>query len=636
MVKMRLEVTLTLFFSCTVHLTVGLLLFTPRLIQDDVLGTLLRYSQIQKHTVLFHPDGSEDLYVGGTNIVYRIDLEHSRLVENYSLTPTDRQNCQVSPCENIITVIEQLQNRLFICGTNAYMPQCWTVYPGVGDQPSRVIKNTEGTGISPPVYTQNSLSLTVEGDLYAATPLSGDGTLLQFRRKAGNRTSVWMHDKWLTEPTFVSASWIRQREDPNQDKIYLFFREKNLDRNPDVDPWISRVARVCKVDEGGPKRFLQSIWTSFLKSRLVCGIRGESLYFNRLQDVFVQHADDWRASRVYTLFSSSWNGSAVCVYSLEEIDDVFEKSSFRGFREEIPNPRPGTCSLSSKDIPVKTLRIVKEYPEMSNWIWPLHRQAPFYISNSAYTRIAVDTVTAVNGRPHNVLFLATDKGIIHKILEDNFTPFIISEIRLFNHSAPVQSMKLLSNKYKLLIGYRDQVAQLDLRSCRGYGTSCADCVLARDPYCAWSGSECAPAVLGAIQNISGGTVDICHQNGTDQQRHRPPPHDLPGVSHILPKGVAFYLSCPVRSHHASYTWEHQGRSSPCVATQTQSDCLYLIPAVREEHYGTHECISTEQNYTRVLKSYRLHPPADSRAARASWPTVTAALAQLALVSALWH
>lgn len=51
----------------------------------------------------------------------------------------------------------------------------------------------------------------------------------------------------LTEPTFISASWVERKEDPDNEKIYIFFREKNLDQNPEADPWISRVARVCKV-----------------------------------------------------------------------------------------------------------------------------------------------------------------------------------------------------------------------------------------------------------------------------------------------------------------------------------------------------------------------------------------------------
>lgn len=49
------------------------------------------------------------------------------------------------------------------------------------------------------------------------------------------------------EPTFISASWVEREKDPDNEKIYIFFREKNSDTNPEADPWISRVARVCKV-----------------------------------------------------------------------------------------------------------------------------------------------------------------------------------------------------------------------------------------------------------------------------------------------------------------------------------------------------------------------------------------------------
>lgn len=48
------------------------------------------------------------------------------------------------------------------------------------------------------------------------------------------------------------------------------------------------------------------MWTSFLKARLVCGFPDESLYFNRLQDVYVVHDDDWHETKIYALFTSSW------------------------------------------------------------------------------------------------------------------------------------------------------------------------------------------------------------------------------------------------------------------------------------------------------------------------------------------
>ena len=34
------------------------------------------------------------------------------------------------------------------------------------------------------------------------------------------------------------------------------------------------------------------------------------------------------------------------------------------------------------------------------------------------------------------------------------------------------------------------VAQVRLHQCKSYGTACAECCLARDPYCAWDGTAC--------------------------------------------------------------------------------------------------------------------------------------------------
>lgn len=35
------------------------------------------------------------------------------------------------------------------------------------------------------------------------------------------------------------------------------------------------------------------------------------------------------------------------------------------------------------------------------------------------------------------------------------------------------------------------VAQLGLQRCELYGTGCAECCLARDPYCSWDGQTCS-------------------------------------------------------------------------------------------------------------------------------------------------
>uniref|UniRef100_A0A673J1T1 Semaphorin-7A-like n=1 Tax=Sinocyclocheilus rhinocerous TaxID=307959 RepID=A0A673J1T1_9TELE len=373
--------------------------YNPRLTLKQGDAPLL-YNRNYSHTALFHQEGSKSLIVGGINHVLHFDVDSRQIVENFTLNP----RCGEGSCENAVTVIERFEDYTFVCGTNGEQPQCWKLFPRESNHSTEVV---DGTGISPHTSSQNSLSLVADGDLYAAAPLYSDGTLLQFRRKAGKRTSIWMYDQWVSEPTFISSFLAQRKNDPLNEKLYVLFREKNSDTSPEADPWISRVARVCKVDEGGPKQLLQNIWTSFLKARLVCGIPRESLYFNRLQDVFIQHADDWRDSRVYALFSSSWNSTAVCIYSLAELDDVFEYSSFKGYSEAIPTPRPGTCVKQSNSIPISTLQIIKDHPEMKDWIQPIQKETPFFTSNKNFTKIAIDRVQASDDSMHNVLLLAT-------------------------------------------------------------------------------------------------------------------------------------------------------------------------------------------------------------------------------------
>lgn len=67
----------------------------------------------------------------------------------------------------------------------------------------------------------------------------------------------------------------------------------------------------------------------------------------------------------------------------------------------------------------------------------------------------------------------------------------------------------------------------------------------------------------------------------------------------------------MESHHAIYSWIYNGISQPCL--RTQSDCLYLIPALGEQHYGIYNCVSVEQNYKKVVKVYNLQDSPKQRA-----------------------
>lgn len=89
---------------------------------------------------------------------------------------------------------------------------------------------------------------------------------------------------------------------------------------------------------------------------------------------------------------------------------------------------------------------------------------------------------------------------------------------------------------------------------------------------------------------------------TKRETESPSPVDSRTV-HFVPVDVPFYLSCPIDSYHAVYTWEHGHQKSPCL--QMQSNCLHLIPIMTKESYGDYKCVSEEKNYTRLVKYYAL-------------------------------
>ncbi|XP_077014479.1 semaphorin-3D-like [Tamandua tetradactyla] len=68
---------------------------------------------------------------------------------------------------------------------------------------------------------------------------------------------------------------------------------------------------------------------------------------------------------------------------------------------------------------------------------------------------------------------------------------VLEELQIFKYSSAILNMELSLKQQQLYIGSRDGLVQLSLHRCNTYGKACADCCLARDPYCAWDGNACS-------------------------------------------------------------------------------------------------------------------------------------------------
>nr|KAF6419352.1 semaphorin 3E [Rousettus aegyptiacus] len=176
------------------------------------------------------------------------------------------------------------------------------------------------------------------------------------------------------------------------------------------------------------------------------------------------------------------------------------------YEGKVPYPRPGSCASkvnggrygTTKDYPDDAIRFVRSHPLMYQPIKPAHKKPILVKTDGKYNlkQIAVDRVEAEDGQ-YDVLFIGTDNGIVLKVITiynqetESMEEVILEELQIFKDPVPIISMEISSKRQQLYIGSTSAVAQVRFHQCDMYGSACADCCLARDPYCAWDGISCS-------------------------------------------------------------------------------------------------------------------------------------------------
>ncbi|CAI9539828.1 unnamed protein product [Staurois parvus] len=278
--------------------------------------------------------------------------------------------------------------------------------------------------------------------------------------------------------------------------------------------------------------------------------------------------------------------SAVCAYKVSSVEEVFSRGKYMQsatveqahtkwvqFNGEVPKPRPGACInneakamnyTSSLNLPDKTLQFVKDHPLMDESVTPIGKKPRLVLQNVTYTQIVVDQVKALDGNSYDVMFLSTDKGMLHKAISNDTEMRIIEEIVLFPDHQAIQTL-LLSNKQNkryIYAGSSVEVIQSPVAFCEKF-TSCAECVLTRDPYCAW-------------HPVKNSCVEILLEADTD----RPLIQSLNGDSSQCPASSPIPFPSSATSFVSSMASElHPSLSSmqPEVLSSADTDVLKLLP-----------------------------------------------------------
>ncbi|KAF4071920.1 hypothetical protein AMELA_G00268390 [Ameiurus melas] len=563
---------------------------------------------------LIHDPQSVNIYAGSPQGLYMLNPgEHPALKQVH--VPIFEPECKRNPpdCEYNITLLKEGRNGnpLFMCGSGREDTKCCDVNS----------ENLPGTASYCIVQHKSATRLCIarrtRSDLCFFTYQAAN---LLFHSFLGDKVSLYCASlyytvsdgsidqiskglyRWSTD----AITWTESRQTVQRyvkilanegnrsldGKVYTFFIEQNQKKDLDSDMtlWIPRVSQSCMADRGGSKSVLMYRWTSMLTARLFCGDEKKRISYTELLDVAVLEDADWKNTTVYALFKNTYNLSAVCVYKMSDIIQVFMSNTFKDETETFSSPRPGECVEDSRTLSSSFLAFMSRHPEMKQWIKPA--RDPLLFDHHHYTLLQVDRVESTrSGSHHNVLLMSLDNGNIHKVLEQDGDPFIIAEYEPFKTRTHISSMLLNSTTKKLYVSSSSEVIQIDLQDCSVYGKHCETCVMSRDPYCGWDLGMCS-ANTGALQDVTHGKHSLCEKDIESRTNSKSDSNSS------VPQDSKFYLKCPMESQHATYVWDHQGRRRECVLTE--QDCLLLIDSMSEKDEGVYECVSSENGYDRTI------------------------------------
>ncbi|XP_026053984.1 semaphorin-4E-like isoform X1 [Carassius auratus] len=581
------------------------------------------------------------LVVGAREAVYALDIKDISVAKSevlWKVTEEKQKECTSKgkhpdiDCRNYVRMLHQMNDSvMYMCGTNAFSPTC--DYMTFGDGQLKLEgKQEDGRGKCPFDPFQRSSSVMADQDLYSASSLNFLGSEPVILRTSPISLRTVFKSSWLNEPNFVYMDVVPESEDSpegDDDKVYMFFSENAVEYDFYNKLVVSRVARVCKGDMGG-QRTLQRKWTSFLKARLDCSGPEPSLPYI-IQDVFQVRHKKWRKSVFYAVFtsqsSSTDRSSAVCAYDVTDISEVFSRGKFKTevtvemsdvkwvtYNGELPVPRPGACInnaarsagiMRSLDLPDKTLQFIRDRPLMDDAVRPITGKPLLLKRGPLLTRLVVDHVTVSDGQSYPVMFVGTENGYVQKAVNYDGEMHIIEEVKLFQNAESIDVLRLHQNQ--LYAGSASGVVQMPVSNCSRY-SSCLDCVLARDPYCAWDvpSQRCSrlptspeDGKSNLIQSLKDGDATRCPTTA---------PMEPKILSLVLGNNIR--LPCYPESNLAQVNWNFPGESLPYPKKKyiIYNDGILLYNASVSDA-GRYTCTSVEQvkgrDYTQTLAIYDL-------------------------------
>ena len=593
------------------------------------------------YRTLYLDEKAQALYVGAMDRLIKVNH-----LNNISRTDCDRDvlrleadnvaNCvsrgksEDYDCKNHIRVVQAIdKDRLYICGTNAHSPKDLVIYANLTHLARHEFYAGVGDGIAKCPFDpeDNSTAIWVKTGNPGDHPALYSGTNAEFtkadavifrgdifdqdtgRREYTFKRTIKYDSHMLDKPDFVGSYEVG-------DYVYFFFRETAVEYMNCGKTIYSRIARVCKKDTGG-KNILHQNWATYLKARLNCSIPGEfPFFFNEIQDVFKPSYDDTIFHAVFSTSQNGLQGSAICSFSLDDIQEVFDGK----FKEQatstsmwlpvqsanVPKPRPGSCVQDTRELPDTVLNFIRKHPMMDRDV-PHDAKAPaFFQRDVVFTKIVTDEEVTIShfgskGQKYTIYYAGTKDGRIYKVsrwFDSNSKQYYSQLLDVIDATSPepIRAMAISKELKTLYVTSDSTIKQISLRNtCSKSYSNCVECV--RDPHCGWDREKgsCSAFSPHLIQDPMGEVEGICEASLNRQKI-------------VANFGSAVHLECPLGNQEHEIHWYHYNmegirrRVEPSEGkfVLTQDKGLVII-GLADQDAGQYDCRIEHKTIT----SYRI-------------------------------
>ncbi|XP_030746274.1 semaphorin-5B-like isoform X1 [Sitophilus oryzae] len=447
---------------------------------------------VTAHSQMLFDVSRNQIFIGARDALYKLHLSKLELLEVAHWEATqDKITACISKgqdeenCHNFIKILLTNGNQIFACGTNAFSPLCSLRNIDNISNVTLVVNGIAKCPHNPAAKVTGFISDNSEYFFGGTTDFSDSDYLISKNVINGRTLRTKQYNSfWLNDPQFVGSF-------ETSKFAYFLFRETAVEYINCGKVVYSRIGRVCKNDQGG-HTMLKENWTTFVKARLNCSIKGDyPFYYNEIQSIHYVAEENI----VYATFTTPRNsiaGSAICAFDMSAIDEAFN-GPFK-YQHDMdsawkPHNVPHREHLECKISKYNNLLETSKYQLMDNAVQAT-TPSPLYTSNlERFTHITVDIVSIKHHRIP-VLYVATEEALVKKLTIQHKQEACLVEIwQVASEYQPViQNMQFLKGTSSVYATTDSGLIKINAAHCSRHSSK-ESCLNAMDPYCGWNELE---------------------------------------------------------------------------------------------------------------------------------------------------